>query len=172
MRRVNIALMALLALAVAGCDPGYKWQQVSNAAGRFTVDFPGQPKEQTQRVATPAGMITMHIFIFESSNTAFTVMYNDYPDVVVQGSDKNAILTGARDGAVGNVGGTVSDESQITVNGHPGRQFTVSVPSKKLEIKSKIMLVDNRLYQVMVAGRPGQATSADTSRFLNSFVLQ
>jgi hypothetical protein len=73
---------------------------------------------------------------------------------------------------VRNVGGTLTSESRITLSGkYPGREVQADIPSKKGALRARIYLVDRRFYQAMVAGTKPWATSADATKFLDSFVL-
>jgi hypothetical protein len=136
---------------------------------KFAAKFPGKPQEQKQ---TTAG-VALTMFAIESKDGVHGVAVSDMPlpdgETAAQIQDR---LDGARDGAVRNVGGTLTSSSQITIGKqkHPGREFnaTVTMP-KEGQIRARVYLVGKRFYQVMVMGTNDFATSKEATAFLDSF---
>ncbi len=62
--------------------------------------------------------------------------------------------------------------SRITLDGkHPGLEVRANLNEQPGIARSRIYLVEGRLYQLTVAGTEPRATSADADRFLNSLVV-
>lgn len=160
--------MACGLLLVSGCGKA-EFKEFASADGRFKVQMPGTPKEETQ---TAAGA-TMKIYSLQEKDGAYAAAFADLP--IPSGESEaqlQARLDGSRDGMVRNVGGTLTSESRITLSGkYPGREVQADIPSKKGVLRARIYLVDRRLYQVMVTGTKPWATSADATKFLDSLVL-
>ena len=165
---VHLCLAATLLLAAD--DATTKPADFAPKDGRFTVQMPGEPKEQTSKVNTPIGPIDVHLFISAPDpKSAYMVGYSDYPEEVVKKSDSDKILDGARDGAVRNVKGTLESEKKITMDGHPGRDYVIS--TEGFRGRERIYLVNARLYQVMLLGSKEFVTGKDADKFLDSFKL-
>jgi flagellar basal body-associated protein FliL len=151
------------------------WKTFSSSAGKFSVDYPGTPKEVKQSQPTAVGKIDIYFYQLEANNKAmlYQAGYNDYPADVVEGADPADLLNGALQGGAGAVGGTVLSQKDITLNGFPGKEARISAVSGALkgEFTIRIYLVDNRLYQLMAGGSVGKIDEGGINRFLNSFKL-
>lgn len=148
-----------------------EWKTLTSKAGRFTMMMPGEAKEQTQDVPTPVGKITMTMYILEVGGTAYFATFNDYPAELIQKSEAETLLNGARDGAVGNVKGKLTSEKKITIDTHPGRDISFEALGGQFVARSRIYLVKERLYQVMVLAPKDNGLPKDIDKFLDSFKL-
>jgi hypothetical protein len=158
------------ALLLAADDANTKLEDFAPKGGRFAVQMPGPPKEQTNKVNTAVGPIDVHMFVLSPDpNTAYIVGYSDYPEEMIKKSDIQKVLDGARDGAVKNVNGKLDWEKKITIDKHPGRDFAIS--TEHFEGRDRIYLVNARLYQVMVVGSKDFITDKVAQKFLDSFKL-
>ena len=101
----------------------------------------------------------------------YMVGYADYPPDIVNGSDVQLMLSGARDGAVANSGGVLLSERQIKFQGFPGREIWVeiAVDDEAGLVQSRLILVGNRLYQVLVGGYKEDFADANAAKALESF---
>ena len=102
--------------------------------------------------------------------TGFIVGYSDYPQEVIDKSNPRKMLDGARDGAVGNVGGELIDEMELAFQDYPGREIEVEVPGKAT-IRARLILIDNRLYQVMVISPSVEILEKKGTEFFDSFAV-
>jgi hypothetical protein len=130
--------------------------------------LPGAPRHETQTVDTPAGQLIMHMYMVEDAGMAYGVIYSDYPDIV-KDADPQTMLDGGRDATVAKFNGKLLSDAPITVNGHPGRETTIS--AGQMGVHSRTYLVDNRMYSVMVTGPVGKLNSTIAEEVLNSFKL-
>jgi hypothetical protein len=141
--------------------------------GGFSIVAPYALQETSQSVNTEAGTIEVHMFIAEQGQEAWLVGYSDYPEEIVQASDPEAILAGARDGAVANVNGQLVSDTEISLDGYPGREFSASVTQNGQDfvLRQRVFLVGNRLYQMVVIVPKGTESSTEVEDFLHSFQL-
>ena len=147
----------------------------SSESGQFEIAAPAPFEETQQSVETPVGPVEIYTFTAETENTAYVVAYSDYPAEIIEQTDPQALLDSSRDGAVSNLGGTLVSEEVIDLAGNPGRSLVISAAANQEQaatINSRIYLVDNRLYQVLVVAPEGEETPDDASLFLDSFDLQ
>lgn len=139
-------------------------------AGKFTINFPGTPTEETQSVPTEVGNIEMVTFMYEKSATeVYMVAYSDYPSALIELSNAKDLLGGAKDGALGTYGATVSTEKDITIDGNPGMFFKAN--SDSYYVTYEIYLVDNRLYQIVILKDGAYASESDYNKFTKTFKL-
>jgi hypothetical protein len=167
-----LPLLLVMGILLAGCGET-TWSEFSSAEGAFSVLMPGTPTEQTQTQDTELGTIDVHSFTFEQNGVAYLVGYNIFPAAVTEAATPDSMLDGARGGQVEAVKGTLMNEEEITLGAYLGRDLEIQIENSDgtSSLRSRIFLVGDRLYQVMVVGPKGQSTSPDTTKFLDSFKL-
>lgn len=158
-----------VALLLAADDTATKVQEFAPKGGRFTIQMPGNPEEQTNKVNTVAGPIEVHMFtVSPDRSTLYGVGYGD--SAVMNTKPESDILDGARDGVVRNVKGKLDSEKKITIDKYPGRDFLVVI--KGGVVRERAYLVKDRLYQVIFVSSSREfATGKDADKFLDSFKL-
>jgi hypothetical protein len=112
---------------------------------RFSVSMPGTPVKSSQRVSTPAGPVKLISLTVEKSDKAFIVGYTDYP------TGTSIDLNGAAQGAAKNVNGRLADLQQVTYRGMPALDFRVVKAQGRATLFQRVLAVNNRLYQLLVA---------------------
>jgi hypothetical protein len=171
---LTLLITALLSPAPASQSPASQsWQEVRSAEGAFRVQFPGEARYDATEVPTRVGTIRMHRWILEIGNTAYQIIYADYPEAYVRATTPDAMLESAltqmREGI--RPGAAFESVIPFAVAGGTGREHVTDIGGTMM--KGRSMLVGTRLYQVL-AGVPSTeraARSAQIDRFLNSFVL-
>jgi len=150
------------------------WKSFSPPNGGFSILMPSMPTESRLMQDTAMGKIFVSSFRLHMKNMAYIVSYNDYPEVYVGRSNINVFFAGVRDGSVGNINGRVLTQHNISISGYPGLEYVAEFMFKRhgdSTIKTRIYLVNNRLYQVSVIGMRGELSVAQQNKFLNSFKL-
>jgi hypothetical protein len=66
--------------------------------------------------------------------------------------------------------GTLVSETKVELDGHKGRELTIAIADGRI-VRSRIFLVEWRLYQMIAEAPNDQATSPLVERFLMSFRL-
>ncbi len=165
-----VPIILIVMLALAGCERS-PWQEFSSKEGAFSVSMPGAPAEKRQLFDTRSGSVEAHFFTLEHGSAVYMVVYGDYPEAPLAAADKDRILDSARDGAVGNIQGTLLDERTVTLSGHPGREARIQSFDGRLELLMRIYLVNARQYQVVTVFPKETASTKDRDRFLDSFKL-
>ncbi|NJP04392.1 MAG: hypothetical protein HC837_01535 [Chloroflexaceae bacterium] len=133
--------------------------------------MPGTPEESSQNVDTDAGGMGLNTYQVALSNVAYTVMYSDFPQDMIDLVDAAELLKGGQEGALGSLDGTLISEREIDLNGHPGREIVAESQIEGIDavLKGRFYLVNNRLYQTLVIGQKDRVTDEDMNRFLDSF---
>ena len=157
-----------------------KWslKEVPNLG--FRTEFPGEPQETAQNLNTDVGAVTMFVFQYDatnipnSENLVYMINVTDYPDSSVN-SDKADILPGfykgAIEGANKNVQGQIESENDIHLGEYPGKEFKISLQQGLATIHSRMFLVKNRLYLILVICETKNDNNITMTRFFNAFEL-
>jgi hypothetical protein len=152
------------------------WREFTPAGARFSVLLPGVPSEEVRKLETALGQLDMHA-IYLHSAADYAIFYADYPQRLEDSRKSKQALDGGRDEGVKNVQGRVLEEKDITLEGHPGRYLRIEA-ANGLTIRSKLILVDNRLYNLAAftydKGAPAAILKFHAeiaSKFLDSFKL-
>ena len=168
--------MPWIALAVAGLTAGavlaQAWQSYANAAGKFSVEFPGKPTFEKRTVPSAAGPLPLNNFTVSANAgaTAYIVSFTDYPAAITGNADPQKMLIGARDGQLKNLDATATSDKIVSVNGAPGRDVQFK-STKGYTGRCKLVLLQSRLYQVLALTTNGSGKPADFARFVDSFKL-
>jgi hypothetical protein len=171
MSKRNLWILLVLAFFCGGAEKETPPKKFKSEAGKYTVLFPGKPKEEIQKTATAQGQIQLVMNIYEVSNDlAYMVAYNDYP-LMAKNVDPQKNLQAARDGNKG-ANGKILKDTEITFgkNKIPGRE--VLIAKGPVQIRTKLLLAGKRLYQVMVIATKLEAVnSKDADKFFESFEI-
>jgi hypothetical protein len=163
-------LLFVVLVPLLACK-GANWKEVKSQEGGFSVLLPGQPKVERQTTETAVGPLafTMHTVELSFGSIAYIASYNDYPPSLIADGDKNAILDGVVEGALGSKA-NLKKSDPISIDGHPGREFTGTVKDG-YEYTSRAYLVNQRLYQLNIVSTPGKVPAADKRKYFDSFKL-
>ena len=141
--------------------------------GRFSAKFPGKAETKPQKAGALDLFITYVETEKEKNKVGFAVIYSDMPADVVKSTPAKAILENGEKGLVNNFKAKVtkSNETVFKANGkdYPARDIVAEKDATTLNVK--LILVDNRLFQVFVAGPKELATGKEAEEFLKSFEL-
>ena len=147
--------------------PEVQLQKLSPPEG-FNVMIPGEPQTQRGEVAIPGGKVQTAAWTANVEGVLYSISTADYPEKTVASNPAAAFLNEGRNGLVNQLKGTVKNEEDITLQGYPGKAFTVS--SDAGEVRARNFLVGPRLYTLLVLYNPSiGAPQADA--FLTSLEL-
>lgn len=171
-----LLVCALLLAACGGATGGSSsaWKDFASDKGNFRISVPDTPKESSQSVDTAAGKINLTIYTAQVGSSAYLVSYSDYPEDMMSAADPLKVLDGAMNGAITNFGGKLLTSSDITLNDNPGKEFSADgkvVNAGDGNLRGRIYLVKNRLYQIIVVGPKDKTVEADVVKYLQSFKL-
>ena len=145
-----------------------EWIAFAPPGGNYSVMMPGTPETEVKNETGNFGPYTVNGATLVAGDEFYIVVYVDYAPTLklnVQGE-----INANRDNFIKGVKGAVlTSEKKITIDGHPGLEFTADVGTERYII-SRIYLVGRRPYQLVAATRKkGDMTNAN--KFLNSFKL-
>lgn len=150
------------------------WQDYKSAPGKFSIQMPSKPQEQSQDQKTDVGTIKLNMVIAESNDSGYFVGYADFPNKIADPADVQKGLADSVKGSVANIKGEVKSEKEYLLGDIPCRDFEASgkVQSTDVALKGRFCLADNRLYQVFALGAKDKISTADVDRFITSFKIE
>ena len=176
-------LLALLMFTLSGVAGALdkkertpKSDTFASTEGRYTVKVAGKDSTDTKQIAygaDPAQTVTRTITKWDAPppGGTYSVTFADYPELF-KGLD-TTLLDGARDGVKGpdGLGGAVISEKPAEVGGEKVVGREVVVRAKKNWVRVRLVMVELRLYQVMVTGPEEAVNGEEAKAFLDSFQL-
>jgi hypothetical protein len=125
----------------------------------------------TENKTSVADGLTNTYYLAEHKNGVFML---SYADIAPAGEEAPALqrrLDEARTGVLSKLNMSLTKESALSLaDKHPGRELEGALPDKTIT-RIRLFLVNGRLYQLWIVGKPAWAVSAEASRFLLSFEL-
>jgi hypothetical protein len=137
----------------------------------FTIQMPGTPKVETSSatIGKDQAPVTSYAVI-PSADMGYVVMVMEMPiSVDPKSSMAQDFLNGMEKDAGKTFTSTVVAKKSLTLSGNPGREMTLS--DRDGFGKTRIFLVQNRMYMLMAGGKSGQANKQNIDTFLQSFKL-
>ena len=170
MRARTFALLALLTTSLAAHAQEFK--PFASADGRYKAMFPGAVKTETTDIEAGKDTLKLTLDSVElKGDITFMVSYIDASDEVAK-KPAGPRLEKVRDGNKGEKGKVIEDK-EITVSvgdeKFPGRDVVLETPAGF--IRNRMVIVDKRLYQVMVQGSKEVVTSPSADKFIASFEI-
>lgn len=149
------------------------WQDYKSSAGKFSVQLPSKPQEQSQDQTTDVGTIKLNMVIAESNDSGYFVGYADFPNKVSNPADIQKGLADSVKGSVANLKGEIKSEKEFLLGDVPCRDFEAGgkVQATDVSMKGRFCLAGNRLYQVFALGAKDKIAIADVDRFITSFKI-
>ena len=172
MNKINFVFVFLAVFLFVGCTTTQKPAELKNFTsedGRFSILLPDTPKFETHNLSSAVGPVVSKSYIVDDLDMSYGVTYTDYPSDVVERTDPQKMLDGARDGGISNSHGELVTEKNISLNGYPGREMTISV--RDIAVRSRVYIVKNRLYSVLASGPIAQLYLEPAVSILDSFNL-
>lgn len=168
-------LLALLVWIGIGCASGPALALVPflSDAGQFGILLPGKPMESVEKIddATDPNL-KQRQYVFGTLTGAYLISVQDNPDLANATPDAaQKALVRARSGVQKTFSpGKLLSETRILLDEkHPGLEFTIEVLKPPGLYRSRIYLIDGRLYQIVAIGEKPFATSDEADQVLTSF---
>jgi len=158
---------ALAVLCLAACSAELDWREFTSPEGRFAVMLPGRPARDLREVALAGAKMPMHMTSVQVSGMAFGIGYADLPP----GVDAERVIAEGRDALVRNIGGRVTAERPVAVDGARGIEFQAegSAQGAAMRISARMAVAGDRFYQAVFVGRAERAGEVDPTLFPGSF---
>lgn len=162
MKRFLCFAVFTVCLMSSGCGGKINWKEFSDPAGKFSAEFPGEPKKE---VRSQMGL-TMTMHLVELRNGAYGVSVVDVPP----GTPIN--YPGAIQGMAASNDGTVTKQNDWKFEGATGKEVEMTIKKPKTGYASaRIIVLNNRMYQVLAIGTNTSLDNADVKKFFDSFKI-
>lgn len=158
----------LLVVWLAASPASVSASAYRSPSGKFSVNFPcGKPAVTQRAVGSDLGDLTVHTF--SSTNPgdtrSFQVSYVDYPLDRVR-RRQGELIKSALEGLVGDES-RVKGEADLRIPGVVGRELRFE--RGRYLVMARVMLVGNRLYQLVALGPASGGVDAQARTFFDSF---
>lgn len=165
----QISIVVVLAYVVAHYDEilPSQWVTYRSPEGRFIANFPATPVASSESTpGTGANAFVIHsVTAAPNRETAFAVAWSE---VEQAGRSDDELLEAGKDGALKRLHATLIEEKRMMVQGHPARELRVDVHRDALLI-CRMILVENRLYQLVFSSRHLREDRRNVQKFFDSF---
>lgn len=171
--RTLFAAMGLFVGLAAQAALADDWIKVTPIDGKYVIQMPVKPEEQSQRLNSPVGPAALHQYIATvSPQETYISAYFEAQDPLVSDGSADRHLRMAEAGTLRSFpGSTLRMERETSLNGYPGRIFMIDLGNDSV-YTACIYVVGNRLYQNVAVTPKAMAGGADTIRFFDSFVVR
>ncbi len=139
--------------------------------GKFSVKFPGRPKDATQTAKSPLGDLKVFTATFATGEgNVFLISYTDFPAGATKAENRATLFEGVRNGLKGTDGNVLSEKDiEVGADKLPGRD--IDMEKGKQRVRFRVVIRDDRLYQVAAIGTTAFATGKEATAFIESFEL-
>jgi hypothetical protein len=141
-----------------------RWFKYSSTSGVFFAQMPVEPRITEQVLTIDDVQVVNNVALSLTQFAVFAVSYADLPPKI---SGSKNLLDRVRKGVLAGISGKLKSTSNISHKGYPGREFQATADSGLYT--SRIFLVNNRLYQLVVVVMPNKVSADEVRFFLSSF---
>lgn len=155
------------------------WKEYKSAEGKFQVLTPGDFDKAVDTVRTDLGKLAYHVLVYNNQqknaeNLFYMITFCDYPQGTIH-SDSTALLKdffeASIDQAASSVKGEVVYQSDVSLQGYPGKVWRINYLRDQAVIKTKAFMVRNRFYSIQTVTLKDMAMNAASERFFDSFLI-
>ena len=180
MNKFKIIIFFSILTALMSFKSINEWYQYDSS--EFKVLFPKMPTSTIKKVNTEAGELQMHVNMYDASkdetdeNLIYSVTSSEYPKNHIESHIKHDSLhtffRNSIDGMVNNVKGKLISESKINLGDFQGREFKIDFRDGLAIIKTRIYLVENKVYFLQTITKTEKENNKLIEKFMNSFTIK
>ena len=144
------------------------WVEFSPKNGGFSIMMPDKPPEWTLLHETAKGQASSPLYQIVKGDFKYLVSYMDYPFSVEEHKRDKLLELGAEAG-IAKLGVKVVSNTPISLESYPGREVKGELGG--ILYRSRVYLVRQRLYLLIIWMPPTETGSENAAKFLESFKL-
>lgn len=150
-----------------------EWRIVGPSDGSFTVLMPSSPQETSTYATSMAyGKVKANMLTLTKGQLCYSVSWVDYPEGTQRNPKTALSLDDTRNGIIEGLQGSLLGEEHVQIQGFPGRKFRIQPAAPQATVLMKILVVGDRLYQILVTCPKEKSFSPAISKFFDSFKLK
>jgi hypothetical protein len=159
---ICIFLPLFIMAGVSGCDGN--WHSFQSRQWKFSARFPGPVTEESQQAFAEFNAV--------SEKATFRIMSAQVSPLPEKKA--RAELLAMRDGSAKSLGTTAAESKNMTVQGEPAIEFTLSFTIEEEEMVSYTRYIrsGNRLHQLIVTAPANADIKGEVRIFLESFHIE
>jgi TonB family protein len=147
------------------------WVKYKSVVGNFNVIFPSNPAKDQKSIDFDGHQVDFYRFYsMDSKNNTYLVGYIDLSEDDYKVFESEIVLNKAKERLIKGLKADIKSESPISFEKYKGKLFNAEV-TNGLVLNIKLILVNRRLYQIVVSGNKGIVEKSEIEKFLNSFSL-
>lgn len=145
-------------------------EEFSPKGGKFTIRFPGKPKETTQNPKSPIGDVKVTTYTYATNEgNVYMVSYSDLPQPATKKENLKTLFEGVINGAKGKDGTLIKDVEFMIEDEIPyGHKLDLKKGDQA--VKLWVVVREDRLFQIAAVGS-SRFVEKDGKPFLESFQL-
>ena len=165
-------MLALVVACVSIQAADREWNTYQPGDCACYIQLPANPEYQTQSVDSTA----IHIYTAKDTTRTpafvYTVSFGEYPKEKISDAEHvKKLLEGDRDGFAKSVNGKVLSEKPAMLGVWPVRIITFSGEEGLARYIMRELIVENRIFQLVVCVPKDKADDPDIAKFFESFRL-
>jgi len=161
-------IVTITALSAAEQIP---WKQVTPTEARFSISMPADTRESTSVRSTSAGLLqTRTISANDGLARNYVVSWTEYRSNILDRTSAPAIFDGSRDALLASKGARLLRESEVAIDGNPGRTIDFAEPDGRVTTV-RFFVTATCFYQLMASNAANAPQDPNGDRFFGSFHL-
>lgn len=156
--------------AAAALRTPRQWTVLRSAEFGFSIDMPAPVGPPSRGAPAHAGW-TLSL---DGDTTAYLIGVVEIAETRLRTVSPAELLDNAVKGGLDRVpGGVIVGQSDVTLDGYPGRETLIEAPSQPspLIMRTRMFIVGKWLYILTAVATPSSVDPAEVDRFLRSFAL-
>ncbi len=172
----NLATLLLPAFLFLGSLPCHgeeegEWIEFESAEGGYRTIFPEEPKAlESESPGADGNKVKYHYQMYGRGKEGYAVVHLDLTTNFANEEEIAEGLAAGRDACVAQFKGELEVDSVWPFEGNLGRAFIIKMGDGGY-YRSRILLVDRRLYQIIRVGTKVSVSSEESNCFFAAFEL-
>lgn len=138
----------------------------------YYIVFPSKPKSEKIRVNSELGELVITSISAHKAYFNYSVSITELPLEPLDEQDLKGLMDATIQGAVDNSGGKITSDIIKEHVGIEFREFVISVQGGEYMVISRVFVVGNKLFQMLVTSPKDEFFDKSIRDFLNSFSIK
>lgn len=151
-------------------DKEPQWHQHESETFGYKAIFPGKPKDVAKRVDSKVGELLISTWSYEAKDLLYAITATKYPEKM-KAADPKLVFLAAKDALSANGGKILSDDAISEPEGKNSYASEIVVEFGRNHVRTRILLANNRLYQISVTGSKSKLEGKTVEEFIRSFEM-